>query len=58
MNIDMLRIAVSLLAILSSKDKRFCNFICTILLRRFSHPFQLANYELAICLPRKEEDHD
>gem|GEM_PF-6539159 len=57
MNIDMLRIAVSLLAISSSKDKRFCTFICTILLRRFSHPFQVASSKLVICLPRKEEDH-
>lgn len=57
MNIDTLRIAVSLLAILFSKDKGFCSFICTILLRRFSHPFQIASLGLVICLPRKEEDH-
>lgn len=57
MNIDMLRIAVFLLAIPSSKDKRICRFICTILLRRFSHPFQVASLGLVICLPRKEEDH-
>jgi len=51
MNIDMLRIAVSLLAILSSTDKRLCTFIYTILPRRFSHPFQVTSTELVICLP-------
>ena len=56
MNIDMLRIAMNFIAISSFKENRLCAFTCTILLRRFPHPFQVANSGLVMCLPRKEED--
>ncbi len=55
MNIHMLRIARSLLAIMSSKDKRVCTILRKSLLRRFSHSTPIACTSKVIYLARKEE---
>lgn len=51
MNIDTLRIAVFLIAIQSSADKRGCISFGKFLLRRFLHFNLIACSKLVICLP-------
>lgn len=51
MNIDTLRIAVSSLAISSSKGKRLCKNSHKLPLCRFSHPLQVTSLKLVICQP-------
>ncbi len=51
MNIDTLRIAVSMIAIQSSVDKRGCTKCCKFLLRRPHHHARHACSNLVICLP-------
>jgi hypothetical protein len=57
MNIETQRIVSLFLTFSSSSDKRVYALFCEPLLHRSAYSIQAACPALAICLPRKEEDH-